>query len=197
MPVPVPSRPQKLTRLAAAAVITLMAGPWSAAAAPASVPTVVPSVDLSRYAGRWYEIARYPNRFQKQCVSDVTAEYVPQPDGRITVINRCRRADGTWDEAKGVARRAGADTSNAKLEVRFAPAFLSFLPVWGDYWVMDLAPDYSHAVVGSPDRKYLWVLARGANDPALLGRLEPTIRALGFDPGQLQPTRHAGAGGDR
>jgi apolipoprotein D and lipocalin family protein len=151
-------------------------------------------VDLNRYAGRWFEIARYPNRFQKQCASDVTAEYVLKPDGRITVVNRCKRADGTWDEAQGVARRAGSDSSNAKLEVRFAPAFLSFLPVWGDYWVMDLAPDYSHALVGSPDRKYIWVLARSASDPDLLARLEPKIRELGFDPAKVQATRHTAGG---
>ena len=122
---------------------------------------VVESVDLKKYAGTWYEIARFPNRFQDQCSSNVTAEYVLRTDGRIDVINRCRTNDGTIDEAKGIARRAGKDTSNAKLEVRFAPAFLSFLPmVWGDYWILGLGPDYSYAVVGDPRREYLWILSR-------------------------------------
>ncbi len=188
------ARDSGLPRALVLATSLLAAPAWAAPVSTASAPTVVSSVDLNRYAGRWYEIARYPNRFQKQCASDVTAEYVRQPDGRIAVINRCKRADGTWDEAKGVARRAGSDPSNAKLEVRFAPAFLSFLPVWGDYWVMDLAPDYSHALVGSPDRKYFWVLARSANDPDLLTRLEPKIRELGFDPALVQATRHTASG---
>ena len=122
---------------------------------------VVPSVDLSRYVGTWYEIARLPFKYQSQCVGDVTATYTLLEDGTMKVVNRCRKQNGEIDEAVGRAKRASDDGPNTKLKVRFAPAFLSFLPfVWGDYWVIDLAPDYSYAVVGEPDRKYMWVLSR-------------------------------------
>ena len=117
-------------------------------------------VDLARYAGEWFEIARFPNRFQRNCAGGVRAVYAMRADGRIDVINRCRAADGSLIEARGVARVVDERTS-AKLKVRFAPAALSFLPfVWGDYWIVGLAPDYSWAVVGSPSRDYLWVLSR-------------------------------------
>lgn len=126
----------------------------------ADEPRTVPSVDLERYVGDWYEIARLPNSFQSQCVSDVTATYRWRDDGRLDVVNRCRTPSGEVDEAVGVARVADEKT-RAKLEVRFAPAYLAFLPfVWGDYWVLGLEPDYRWALVGTPDREYLWLLAR-------------------------------------
>ncbi len=122
----------------------------------------VDKVDLTRYVGEWFEIARFPNRFQRQCLGDVRATYATRPDGRLDVINRCRTGTGAT-EARGVARVVDVATS-ARLKVRFAPAFLSFLPaVWGDYWVLGLAPDYSWATVGTPDRKYLWILGRTAS----------------------------------
>jgi len=149
----------------------------------------VPRVDLERYAGDWFEVARFPNRFQTNCAGDVTARYVRRADGRIDVTNRCRQADGSFKEAQGVARIVDATTS-AKLEVRFAPAFLSFLPfVWGDYWIIGLAPDYSWAVVGSPDREYLWVLSRSrvlATSP--YDAAIATAKASGFDITRLVPT---------
>jgi apolipoprotein D and lipocalin family protein len=119
----------------------------------------VDSVDLDRYAGDWFEIARFPNSFQDECLGDVTASYAARSDGRLDVINRCRTENGPI-EARGLARIADTET-RARLKVRFAPAVLSFLPfVWGDYWILGLGRDYSWAVVGSPDREYLWILAR-------------------------------------
>ncbi len=92
----------------------------------------VSSVDLKRYTGQWYEIARLPNRFEKNCAGEVTANYTLRDDGRINVVNRCRKTNDEWEEAEGVARIVNK-TTNAQLEVRFAPSFLSFLPfVWGD-----------------------------------------------------------------
>src|SRR5690606_17096865 len=103
-----------------------------------------------------------------------------RPDGRIDVVNQCDDKDGDRIEARAIARRVGESTS--KLEVRFAPAFLSFLPmVWGDYWVLDLDPDYRWAIVGSPDRKYLWFLTREQAFPQ--GELDALIaraREFGF-----------------
>jgi apolipoprotein D and lipocalin family protein len=149
----------------------------------------VSSVDLGRYAGRWFEIARYPNRFQDQCAGDVTAVYEPREDGRIRVVNRCRRADGSLDEAEGVARVVEG-SGNARLKVRFAPGWLSFLPfVWGDYWVIGLADDYRWAVVGTPDRKYLWILSRTpAMTDADRAAAESAIRENGFELSRLVPT---------
>lgn len=147
----------------------------------------VPFVDLNRYAGDWFEIARFPNRFQRACVGDVRATYARRPDGRIDVVNRCPTAGGET-EARGVARIVDEQTF-AKLKVRFAPAWLSFLPVWGDYWIIGLAPDYSWAVVGDPGRDYLWILAR---TPQLDETSNAAARAAahnnGFDVERLVPT---------
>jgi apolipoprotein D and lipocalin family protein len=122
---------------------------------------VVPDVDLQRYMGTWYEIARLPFSYQKQCVSDVTAIYSLLDDGSVKVVNRCRKENGEISEAEGVAKRASENEPKTKLKVRFAPAFLSFLPfVWGDYWIIELAPDYSYVAVGEPEREYLWILSR-------------------------------------
>jgi apolipoprotein D and lipocalin family protein len=132
-------------------------------AAHASDPPlrVVDSVDLTRYAGRWYETARLPNTFQDQCTGDVVVHYAPRADGRIDLLNQCRTAGGQVDSARGIARKAGDGKSSARLEVRFAPAILSFLrSVWGAYWIIGLGPDYTWAVVGTPSRKYLWILSR-------------------------------------
>jgi apolipoprotein D and lipocalin family protein len=165
------------------------------AAAPAHALQAAPvrtveRVDLDRYLGDWYEIARFPNRFQRRCAGDVRASYARRPDGRIDVVNRCRTADGDI-AAKGVARIVDPRTS-AKLKVRFAPAFLSFLPfVWGDYWILGLAEDYSWAVVGSPDREYLWILSRTpALDDERLAAAMDVVRVNGFDPARLEPTGH-------
>lgn len=153
---------------------------------------VVDSVDLSRYQGRWYEVARLPNRFEEKCAGDVTAEYTLRPDGRITVLNSCRKRDGQMSAAEGVAKPAGREGPNSRLKVRFAPGYLSFLPfVWGDYQIIELAPDYAHAVVGSPDRKYLWVLSRNPRmDEATYLRLTEAARSQGFDVGRLILTSH-------
>ncbi len=144
---------------------------------------VVPSVDLNRYVGTWYEIARLPNSFQSKCAGEVTATYTLLEDGDIQVINRCRSENGEMREAKGRAKLATDDGSNSKLKVRFAPAILSFLPfVWGDYWIILLAPDYSYAVVGEPERRYLWILSRTPSmDEAAFGKILEQVRQNGYD----------------
>ena len=177
--------------LALAAVTTLLP-----AAAQAQTPVrTVPFVDLERYAGDWFEIARFPNRFQRQCAGDVRASYARRPDGRLDVVNRCRTADGET-EARGVARIVDERTF-ARLKVRFAPAWLSFLPVvWGNYWVIGLAPDYSWAVVGDPGRDYLWILSRTPRlDEASVAAARAAARDNGFDVDRLVPTPQAGTGG--
>jgi apolipoprotein D and lipocalin family protein len=161
---------------------TFLLGSSAVGAQQAPLPTVA-SLDLDRYAGTWHEIARYPNFFERMCARDVTAQYTRNQDGTIAVVNSCRKEDGTTARADGVARVVAP----AKLEVRFAPAWLSFLPfVWGDYWVIDLAPDYSYSVVGAPGRDYLWILARSPQlDDATMAAITAKLPALGFDPARL------------
>ena len=151
-----------------------------------NLPTVA-SVDLLRYAGTWYEVARIPNFFQRKCTSDVSANYAPQPDGTITVTNRCRRADGEVDAVVGQARRPTVRgepvAEEGKLEVRFAPRWLAFIPaVWGDYWVISLDPQYTMSLVGTPDRQYLWLLSRYPTVGAdVVDEWLAKAQALGFD----------------
>jgi apolipoprotein D and lipocalin family protein len=113
--------------------------------------TTVERVDLDRYVGRWYEIARFPNRFQRQCMGDVQATYTRRSDGRIDVVNECRTEGRRHRHRPRHRPRRVDEQTRAKLKVRFAPAFLSFLPfVWGDYWIIGLADDYSWATVAQP-----------------------------------------------
>ncbi len=148
----------KLLKIFLALVLTVLApSGWAQASGPLQP---IPSLDVSRYLGRWYEIAKFPNWFQKKCVSDTSADYALLADGRVSVLNQCRLADGSLEKAAGLARQLGGPQS-AKLEVRFAPAWLSFLPfVWGDYWVVDLDERYELAAVSEPSRQYLWILSR-------------------------------------
>lgn len=157
------------------------------AAAP---PPTQDWVDLERYAGRWYEIARLPNRFQEKCAGDVAATYTLRADGRVRVVNECRRTDGSTTRAEGVARRAEASGPASRLKVRFAPAVLSFLPfVWGDYWILELDRGYRHALVGDPARKYLWILGRDpAMDAETYQGLAAAAARLGYDTSRLVRT---------
>ena len=152
------------------------------------VPTVA-AVDLKRYSGKWYEIARYPNRFQKQCVGNTTANYSIKPDGRLEVLNECLTKNGTIDSAKGEAKVVN-NSKNTKLKVRFAPSFLApFGFVWGDYWVVDLGPKYEYSVVSDPKREYLWILSRTPELPEpIYQNLLRRVETLGFNPGKLEKT---------
>jgi apolipoprotein D and lipocalin family protein len=183
-----------LQRIARRAVVLAAAATLPVtAAAQTTTPRTVPFVDLERYAGDWFEIARLPNRFQRQCVGDVRASYARRADGRLDVVNRCRTNDGLV-EARGIARVVDEQTF-ARLKVRFAPAWLQFLPiVWGDYWIIGLAEDYSWAVVGSPDRQYLWILARAARlDDERFTAAREVARANGFDVERLIEAAHGGS----
>ena len=172
-------------------LMVVLSNTYNALAAAQQELRVVPSVDLSRYSGTWYEIARLPNRFQKSCAGEVTATYTIREDGQIDLLNRCRQANGGMKGAAGVARLASPSAPDSKLKVRFAPSFLSFLPmVWGDYWIIDLAADYSHAVVGEPSRKYLWILSRTPQmDEGTYREALENARKQGFDVDRLLRTR--------
>ena len=142
----------------------------------------VDSVDLSRYMGRWYEIASFPNWFQKGCLC-TTADYA-LADGHVTVINSCRRGSplGKLDVATGKAYVV-PDTNNAQLRVQFQ------WPFKGDYWVIALDENYQYAMVGHPQKKYLWILSRSPiMDDATYARLVGIAAAKGYDVSRLQKT---------
>jgi apolipoprotein D and lipocalin family protein len=153
-----------------------------------AVKTIV-VLDVSRYLGTWYEIAKFPNWFQKKCVSNTKAVYSAKPDGNLRVLNSCKTAGGDISEAEGLARQIGSKDS-PKLEVRFAPEWLSFLPlVWGDYWVIDLDPQYQLAAVSDPRREYLWVLSRTPQlDPKVYADLLQRLKQQQFDIQKLEIT---------
>jgi apolipoprotein D and lipocalin family protein len=153
-----------------------------------SVKTIA-ALDVPRYLGTWYEIAKFPNWFQKKCASNTKAVYTAKPDGNLRVLNSCKTATGETSEAEGLARQMGAKDS-PKLEVRFAPEWLSFLPmVWGDYWVIDLDSQYQVAAVSDPRREYLWVLSRTPQvDPKVYADLLARLKQQQFDIQKLELT---------
>ena len=149
------------------------------------VPIPVASVDLNRYAGIWHEIARIPNRFQQQCARDTLARYTLRADGRIDVVNQCVRRDGSLDQARGIARVVDADT-RAKLKVSLV-SLLGWRPFWGDYWIVGLDPNYRWAVVGAPNRKYGWILARSKTlDANSLETISAIIERNGYQRGSFR-----------
>jgi len=193
--------------LATAALTSFAQSP---SASPTPAPTVgssvstplqsLPSLEVPPYMGTWYQVALFPNFFQRQCVSDTTATYRQLQNGTVEVKNRCRAADGRMDEALGQARPtgtlSGTTLAPARLEVSFLPAWLRWLPVgWGRYWVIQLADDGRYAVISEPTREYLWILSR---QPRLSSADEAAIRARlaqqGFsDLSKLEMHRHGSA----
>lgn len=185
----------KFTAIALVACIVWSAAtaqtPEGLAAAQSAGPLVtIAALDVPRYMGTWYEIAKYPNRFQKKCVAETQAQYKLQANGSVQVINRCRKDTGEIDEAIGEARQMGVATS-PKLQVRFAPSWLSMLPfVWGDYWVIDLDDGYQLVAVSEPKREYLWVLSRAPTvDAKSYDALLVRLKEQGFDLGRLELSR--------
>jgi apolipoprotein D and lipocalin family protein len=145
----------------------------------------VPSVDLNRYQGRWYEIARLPQFFEKDCYC-VYAEYTPTNDGYVKVYNSCRKGSkaGPLKDVTGKAFPVEG-SNNSKLRVQF------FWPFRGDYWVLELDPEYKYVMVGSPDRESLWILSRTSTiDKDLYKRLLDSAKAKGFPIDQLEVTEH-------
>lgn len=144
----------------------------------------VEHVDLSRYVGTWYEIANFPQSFQRGCTA-TTATYTLRADGDIDVLNRCRKGSVDGEEKSALGRARVVDrTTNAKLEVSF------FRPFWGDYWIIDLSRDYSYAVVGHPGRDYLWILARTPTmAEATYQSLVTRLQAQGYETSRLVRTR--------
>jgi apolipoprotein D and lipocalin family protein len=196
-----PAPPSASARASATSVPTAdTAAAPGATATSAGVPAALqalPTLDVPPYMGIWYQVAWFPNRFQKQCVSDTSATYRQLPDGRIEVLNRCRKADGSFDEALGQARPVGTLTGTrlapAQLQVSFLPGWLRWLPVgWGRYWVIQLADDGHYAVISEPTREYLWVLSRRPElSPADETAIRSALARQGFgDLSAWQPHPH-------
>jgi apolipoprotein D and lipocalin family protein len=159
--------------------VALMLCADSLAAAKPSELTTVPRVDLSRYVGRWFEYAKYPNRFERDCDRDIIAHYTRLESGEIDVVNSCTLSDGKPKVSKGKAKVVD-EHSHAKLKVTF------FWPFYGDYWIIDLDPQYRWAVVGEPHRKYLWVLTRLPHlDAAQYAEITARLSAKGYDASKL------------
>jgi len=152
--------------------------------------STIAALDIPRYMGTWFEIAKYPNWFQRKCTGGTKAEYKLKNDGVVQVVNRCRVESGEMIEAIGAARQIGSATS-PKLEVRFAPEWLSFLPlVWGDYWVIDLDEHYQLVAVSEPKKEYLWILARTPNiDSNAYKNILARLLQKGFDLRKLEVTK--------
>ena len=140
----------------------------------------VSHVDLSRYIGRWYEIAKYPNRFERKCDRNVTASYAIRPDGKISVVNACTTREGKPTVSTGWAKVVDQKTG-AKLKVTF------FWPFFGDYWIIELGHNYEYAVVGEPGRKYLWILSRPPKmDDGIYAEVVSRLAARGYDAAKLE-----------
>ena len=171
----------------AAGVITEASEPSSDS--DASVKPV-PAVDLNRFLGSWYEVARIPAWFQNRCVKDTTARYQLRTDGTITVTNRCITRKGQIDQAVGLARVLDPATK-ARLQVSFV-SLLGWRPFWGDYWVIGLDPEYRWLVVGDPRRQYGWILSRNpVIEPALLEAAFQTLERNGYPRARFVLTPHS------
>jgi len=152
----------------------------------------VPSVDLRRYLGRWYEICRLPLKWEDETATDITASYSFNDAGKVRVDNRCFDAEGKPTRAVGLARPV--DGTNSRLKVTFLPKYLRWIPFSdGDYWILKLDPQYRVALIGGPDRKNLWVLSREPllDDVTLRDYLAEASRQ-GFDLSMLITARHTG-----
>ena len=144
---------------------------------------VVPHVDLQMYLGKWYEIAHLPTKFQKECI-ETTASYRLLKNGNISVLNECKRK-GKLTRAEGTAKVVDK-ISNAKLKVTF------FWPFYADYWILKLGENYEYAMVGTPNRKYLWILSRSPQmEYKLYSELMEFARSKGFNVEKLIRTLQA------
>jgi apolipoprotein D and lipocalin family protein len=176
---------RKGTALIVGGLLGLAAG--LAAAGSKQPLETVPSVDLDRYIGRWYEIARYPNSFERKCGRDVTADYSMKANGDIRVVNSCVKSNGAVTRSLGTAKIVDK-TTNAKLKVSF------FWPFYGKYWIIDLGRNYDYAVVGEPSRRYLWILSRTPEVPAdLYDTITGRLASKGYDASKLVKTRQSRA----
>ena len=157
---------------------------------PSAEPKAVDAIDVQKYAGRWYEVARLPMYFQRNCASDVQAKYSLNADKTIKVRNQCLNKEGELDVSEGVAYPQ--NDGNSQLKVSFLPKGLRWVPFSkGDYWVLRVDEDYQVALVGGPSHRYLWLLSRTPDvDEAVIEDYLNTAKAQGYDLSKLIRTKH-------
>lgn len=157
-----------------------------------TVVTSVPYVDLDRYLGRWYEVARLPLKWEDPKATDITATYSLNDSGTVRVDNRCFDEEGKASQSVGEA--SVQNDGNSQLKVSFLPEFIRWLPFTsGDYWILKLDSDYQHALVGTPDHKNLWLLSRSSHiDDAVKAAYLQEALSQGYDLEHLIVPRHTG-----
>jgi apolipoprotein D and lipocalin family protein len=171
------------------AMLMMSSVPQTAAGPRPSPVRLAESVDLQRYAGQWFEIARLPNTPQAACVADVTARYSLRSDGAIDVINSCRTSAGLVTDTHGAGRKVGRGAPDAQLQVRYASGVRALFSGWTDYWILGIGPDYTWAVAGTPSRDRLWILSRTPEmSAASYERALAVARGNGFDVNRLVKT---------
>lgn len=153
-------------------------------------PTPFPQIDYNKYQGDWYEIARIPASFQKDCFSGTMAQYELTSEGTVNVVNSCDRNGGFRKIAKGQARIVDPQV-NSKLEVTFVSFFGNWIYSFGgDYWILDIDENYQHVIVGHPQKKYGWILSRTATlDKSILRNLEAKLGKHGYNTCNFLTTR--------
>lgn len=169
------------------AAVSLML-PLSTLADTNTKPVAVDSIDINKYAGKWYEIAHLPMFFQRNCVANTTANYSINADKTVGVLNSCTNKSGETISSEGVAY--SQNEGNSKLKVSFLPSGLRWIPFTkGDYWVLRVDPNYQVALVGGPSQKYLWILSRSPQiDEVTYQSYLQTAKSYGYDVSKLVKT---------
>ncbi|AXQ22564.1 hypothetical protein BEN71_10980 [Acinetobacter wuhouensis] len=159
-----------------------------AAESPVSHVKTVDNIDITKYMGKWYEIAHLPNYFQRKCSVNTTAEYSLNQDKTVKVLNSCQNKDGNLQSSEGLAK--SINTGNSKLKVSFMPKALRWVPFTkGDYWILRIDPEYKVVLVGGPTKKYLWILSRSPQiDGATYTSYLETAKNFGYDTSSLIKT---------
>ena len=186
-----PKAGYKLAKIAVGGVILLGLAATTMVYAQAKPLHVADKVELDKYLGVWYEIARKPMSFQNQCDSNVTATYTFNENGNVLVDNRCTMKDGQQSHAIGEAFVQNAPF-NTKLKVSCLPEAIRWLPAGrGDYWISKIDENYQTVLVGEPSRKYMWVLSRDPHpDPRVVNEYLDYAKSVGYDLKNLIRTKH-------
>ena len=186
-----PKASYKLAKIALGGAVLVGLGMATMAYAQPKPLNTVEKVELDKYLGVWYEVARKPLSFQKKCARDISARYTLNENGNVVVDNRCYDQEGKFSQSLGEAYVQNAPF-NSKLKVSFLPEAIRWLPVGrGDYWILKLDNDYQTVLVGEPSRKYMWVLSRHTEvKPEVLNEYLDYAKSVGYDLSDLIQTPH-------